>query len=99
MTVSRCIRKQPGVATATQEKVDNALRELNYRPHPFVSAHMSQIRRSKGSTPTANLAYLTFGDHPEVWQKHMPTKITFEGAQQTASEYGFNISQIWADDP
>ena len=97
MTASRCVRRQPGVAPATQAKVEAAIEALNYQQHPFVSALMRQVRSSGKQVPAANLAFLFFGPSEKAAWSRVVVKESFEGAKETAAANGFSLSSIWAN--
>ena len=57
-TVSRALRDDPRQSVATRRRVHAVARELGYRPHPMVTALMTQIRTTRRTRFHGNLAVL-----------------------------------------
>jgi DNA-binding LacI/PurR family transcriptional regulator len=57
-TVSRALRGDPRLFRSTIERVQAAAAELGYRPNPWVSALMAQVRARRRPGPAAALAYV-----------------------------------------
>lgn len=58
-TVSRALRNAPGVSVAVRDRVQQAARELHYRPNPLVSALIRTRRSPQRGKYQATLAFFT----------------------------------------
>ncbi|MCC5847501.1 MAG: LacI family DNA-binding transcriptional regulator [Verrucomicrobia bacterium] len=92
ITVSRALRDVPNVSAETKAKVREVAERMGYKPNPLVGAYAAQIRRSKGTSPACNLAWLgselTPGHKDFAWIR--PYR---EGVAARAKELGFALEQ------
>jgi LacI family transcriptional regulator len=97
MTVSRVLREDPAVATATRRKVQAAARELGYVPNPKLARLMSEMAHSR-SHPNAlgELALITTEESEHGWKKYYHQMGCYEGAMAEAKAYGYNLLPVWA---
>ncbi len=58
MTVSRALRKQPGVSASEQARIQAVADRMGYRPDPFVTAFLQTTRFNKSRTRKATLGLL-----------------------------------------
>ena len=90
ITVSRALRDAPNVSAETKARIRKVAEEMGYRPNPLVAAYTSQIRRTQGTSPACNLAWLgselTPGHKDFAWIR--PYR---EGVVTRAAELGFAL--------
>jgi LacI family transcriptional regulator len=98
-TVSRALRGSRSLRGTTIQKVRRAAQELDYRSNPLVSDMMRHLRVLGRATPGGTLAYLVFGETPNVWKAHLTFVGFHQGATARAQELGFRIETFWADAP
>jgi LacI family transcriptional regulator len=95
MTVSRVLRHTGNVKESTRLKVEQAVRELNYRPNPYMQTLMTSNRHRK-TTHQANLAWLA--PYP-LSHPHSPVMALFQKvAKQRAETLGFGLEVISLSD-
>lgn len=98
MTVSRVLRGERTVRSATADKVMAAVERLGYRRNPLVQTLMTSVRRRRVGRE-ANLAWIAVPrsyDSPEIQMRALRQK---EGAQVRAASFGFGFEEILLDDP
>lgn len=97
MTVSRALRDDPDVASATREKVQEMAKALGYVPNPKLARLMSEIAHSRSKAAVlGELALITTNDTESGWKKYYHQSACFEGAKEEARAYGYNILPVWA---
>jgi len=84
MTVSRALRNHPRQSAATRERIQKIARELGYRPHPYVSALMSDLSRLRRNPDVVNLAVLHFDSEEKV-----RTHSYYKGIVRRANALGY----------
>jgi LacI family transcriptional regulator/LacI family fructose operon transcriptional repressor len=100
-TVSRALRNDPRIPEATRRRIQRIAANLNYRPHPLVSALIAVRRaRRRPSFPVtlAFLAHVSRDDHD-----YQPHQYTYEahlaGAQAAAEEQGYQVQLFPINSP
>jgi LacI family transcriptional regulator len=83
MTVSRVVRGTGGISPATRERVDAAIRKLDYRPDPALSA-LAAYRTRAGGGRGSRLAFLFCDVNPYSRQ-------VYEGAGSEAERLGYGV--------
>lgn len=58
-TVSLALRNASKIPTATRERIQALAAEMGYRKHPYIAAHMADLRRHHPARDRPTLAYLT----------------------------------------
>lgn len=89
-SVSHAFRGDHHVSPQTRQRILETADRLGYRPHPMVSALMSEIRRNKvveGETVLAMVDF--FKDTARM--RHTSRKLIFEGAAKRALELGYRL--------
>jgi len=90
-TVSKALRNDPRISEACCQSVQDHARKLGYRPHPLVSALMSQLHQSRRRSDPHHIAWL------DLWGRHEETatfpfgKELLAGARRRADELGYSI--------
>ena len=98
MTVSRVLRNAGYAAPDTRQRVLETVERLGYRPHPMVSALMTQIHQGKLSQPDHVLAYLTNSPTRGGWQENPTYCQFFEGAVARGARRGYRVEEFWLGD-
>src|SRR4051812_24644133 len=85
MTVSRALRKHPNISPETRTKVEQAARQLGYRPNPLVSALMSYRRAVKPIHLHTCLAFVTNFPTRDGWKHLKMYQEFYQGAMESAA--------------
>lgn len=96
-TVSLCLRNSPRISAETRARVLEAVRQLDYRPNPFVCALM-RSRRRRGAAPGGPiLAFMTAFPTRDGWRQLETTVFQqmFEGARARAVQCGYQLQEFW----
>jgi len=93
MTVSRALKNQPEISTASRQRICALAREMGYRPHPYVSALMSGVAKNRQARADVCLAVLHF----ETYQKTLPHAY-YRGVCTRAADLGY-IAEPFHYDP
>lgn len=92
-TVSLALRHHPSISVSMQKKIADLAEQLDYRPNPFVSAHMAALRSSRKVELRANIAYLISHDRAfNLDSLHRFQEAYYEGAKEEASNLGYGLS-------
>ncbi len=98
-TVSRALQGNPRLKPETIAAVRAAAQAAGYRVNPFISDTMRRVRTRGRLGHFGAIAYLTFHDSVNGWQRN-PTYLRFhEGAVRRAHDLGFSLDTIWACEP
>jgi LacI family transcriptional regulator len=89
-TVSRALQNHHSIPLETRDRIRQIAQELGYCPNPFVTANMTQIKRSKRPGIKAVLAYLS----PAPLSVYLSSNHYFESARQKAHQLGFELDPI-----
>lgn len=95
MTVSRVLRKQRNISSATQEKVLQIAKQLGYRPNPLVAALMSYRRAAHPVKSFSTLGYITNFPTREEWKQRSLFREFYEGAAESADRHGYRLEEFW----
>jgi LacI family transcriptional regulator len=95
MTVARVLRNDARVSPVTAAKVRALVKRHGYRPHPMVTALMTQLQATRRTSFRPTVAYLNTWWPPAAWQR-CPTKTSqFNGAKARAEELGYKLEMFW----
>ena len=89
MTVSRALKDNPRQSKATRERVQKIARDLGYSPHPYVSALMDNLARTRSAPPKVNMAVLHFDP-----ANHPPRHDYFDGILARAQALGYHAEAV-----
>lgn len=94
-TVSRALKRHPGIPEKTREKIMAVVKKLKYVPDPMLSslAAYKNSRRPVGFL--ANLAWITNFPSEEGWKENPHFPFYYEGAKTRAAELGYGLDTIW----
>lgn len=93
-TVSRALRNDPRISTATRERVRIAAQQMGYRPHPMVSALMALRQRGGEESATSTIALVTDYHAAEPWGAKDVCRWEYAGMQARATELGYRIEEF-----
>lgn len=97
MTVSRALRGDSNVDPDTAARIREVADRLGYHRNLLVSTVMSTMRGSKNPLCNPIIAFLSANSastHPE---QRLASQLYFQGAQQRASECGFDVEEYVVD--
>lgn len=99
-TASVILRNLKGCSDATRDRVQQAAKELGYRPHPYLSVLMSQIHHNRYRRIEAAIAWmhgwpLSF---EEACKLPFGPGRRFEAARKRALELGYRLEPFWIQD-
>lgn len=83
MTVSRVVRGTAGISPATRKRVGAAIRKLDYRPDPALSA-LAAYRTRAGGGRGSVLAFLFCDENPY-------SRLVYDGARAEAERLGYGV--------
>ena len=105
-TVSLALKNSPRLQTKTREHIHKIAQQLGYRINPFISAFMSDLKRSKTANQSIiTLAYLagtrlsknsTKEWNPEENLRHPETR---NGALERAKQLNYKLETFYWDQP
>ncbi len=98
-TVSRALRHDPLVAEATSEKVRQVADRLGYKPNPYISALMAQLRTARPLSFKSVIALIDTLPDRHVWKKFAVQRKFHDGATKQAERLGYQVERFWAHEP
>jgi LacI family transcriptional regulator len=96
-TVSLALSNSPRLPAATRLRVQAVARQMSYRTHPLVAAHM-RSRRQRATTPSGpGLALINAQLTPDGWRHSTATVLRqmYTGAMARARERGYSPQEFW----
>lgn len=100
--VSLALSGRRGVSDKTIRHVRAVAAEINYKPHPYVSTLMKQVRQRKRVRAEVNLAWLHYGPFSYKRDFKLPygNYTTYAAALNRARELGYaEIEPFWCTEP
>lgn len=98
-TVSLALRNSPSIPEATRQRIRAIAAQLGYYPDPALQALVA-YRKSRMPTHTKEtLAWITHGETRWGWRQVHAHEQSFIGAQQKATELGYQIEHFWLGEP
>lgn len=91
MTVSRALRRQPGVSPEVQQRVLRVAESIGYRPNPLVQTLMEQVRTGRVGPGAATIALLMPQFDNAAWGKSDWLHRIVDGVQARAKVRGFHL--------
>ncbi len=92
-TVSLALRNHSKISEATRVRVQALAREMGYRMHPLVSAHMAYLRTLRPQ-PSTGFCIAFIGDRPQrVIEADRRTQVRryFRSARERAADLGYDL--------
>jgi DNA-binding LacI/PurR family transcriptional regulator len=99
MTVSRALRNQSNLSSATRAKVQQIAKKLGYRPNPLVSALMSYRRAARPVRQNLSLGFITNFPAREGWRVSKIYEDFHRGAAESADRHGYRLEEFWLRSP
>jgi len=97
--VSLALRNDPQISPARRAEIQEAARELGYRPNALVSTLMSHIRQAKSPPRHTGLLYLVTGPAATAGFPGSTPDLCFRGARDQAAKRGFGLELFWLREP
>ncbi|MDQ8193506.1 LacI family DNA-binding transcriptional regulator [Coraliomargarita sp. SDUM461004] len=92
-TVSRALNNQPKVSAALRARVLETANTMGYRPNPYVTRHMEEMRRGQRLPNLSNVAYLNF-----FAKKNPHYQRVINGAKARAEQLGYHFQIVDCDE-
>jgi LacI family transcriptional regulator/LacI family fructose operon transcriptional repressor len=89
-TVSKALRHDSKVSSATRDLVQQAARKIDYSPNPYVGQVMSSMRRRNTANFRGNIA-LVFKDSSLPLAADIRHKQIIKDVRERAEELGYQI--------
>lgn len=97
--VSLALRNHPSIPERTRERIKAIAEEMGYRPNPYVSALMKQVRRRRRVVERPTIAYVTSHPDKDGWRDRGVFRRNFAGACRRAAELGYKVEEVWLKEP
>jgi LacI family transcriptional regulator len=97
-TVSRALRNDPRLASATRERLLQLARDRGYVPDPMLCSLMSYRKRIQPPRYQATLAWVTSYPTADGWRRYEKVE-HFRGAVRRAKELGYEVGEFWLNQP
>lgn len=98
-TVSYALRNDPKIPAETRARVQEAARELGYRPNPRVAELLAQIRRGRRHPEGERLAFVWVHTTRKEAAGSAFLRGVIDGARQRARQNGYELEEFWPEDP
>ncbi|MEM6821603.1 MAG: LacI family DNA-binding transcriptional regulator [Verrucomicrobiota bacterium] len=98
-TVSRALRNDPLVSRETCELVRKAAEKVGYKPNPYVSTLMTQVRSSRPIPFKAVIALIDTLPTVTYWKDYAVQRKFHEGAEKQSKRLGYRLERFWASEP
>jgi DNA-binding LacI/PurR family transcriptional regulator len=102
MTVSYALRDHTRIAPATRQRIKALAAQMGYQPDPALSALAAYRHSRHREKINRMLGLVTFGNDKDSWKSGGSRGYmveVFAGIEERASELGYSIDILWADDP
>lgn len=96
MSVSRALRGDPKCGPELRVRIQQVAQRLGYRPSPFVSALLTQVRRRRTSGYEATIAILDAGRRAGDYRRSATLRGFVDGARTQAERAGFHVDEFHA---
>lgn len=90
-TVSRALKRDPALPSATISRINAIAKELGYRRNPLTTALMEARRRGSPARFQASIGLLIYSDKPSHSSDRSWLARVYRGAREAAEESGFAI--------
>jgi DNA-binding LacI/PurR family transcriptional regulator len=94
MTVSRAMRRQPGVSPEVAKRIMRLAETMAYRPNPFVQALMTQVRTGKAGAGPRAIALVVPQFDDAAWGGQDWIRRGIHGASERAQQKGFTLEVV-----
>ncbi len=93
--VSLALRGDASVSPALRKKAKAVARKLGYRPNPYVSSLMSQIRVARKPSEQGSIALVVDRYQEQAWLRHESYSVYHRGLVRRAGELGYRIEPFF----
>ena len=94
-TVSLALNQSPKIREETRQRINKLAREMGYRAHPYIGAHMASVRAGRVKFVQESIAYVYANPDGVDWatscKQPWGPKRKFEAASQAAFEKGYSL--------
>lgn len=90
-TIHRVLQNHPNIAPDLRRAVLEQVQRLGYRPNPYVSSLMSQVRTGRVQNVQAGLGYLTLEKNRPGRNAGVRPPRVFHAAGERATQRGYNL--------
>ncbi len=97
VTVSYALRDHPRVHPETRRRIQEAARELGYRPNPLVTALMASVRTKRPPRHAGTIAFLARWSEAARELNARANGLFLAGARDRAESLGWRIDDIACD--
>lgn len=97
--VSLALRGERSVSAELRRKVISTAKKLGYRPNPYVSSLMAQIRVSRKPSEQGAIALIVDRYEEDEWLRHESYSVYHQGLVRRAHELGFQIETFFLQTP
>jgi LacI family transcriptional regulator len=98
-SVSYALRNHPKIPAETRERIQQAARELGYRPNPRVSTLMAHIRRAHAREYAERIAFVWVHTSRAEAKRDPFLRDVHRGASERAHQMGFQLEQFFTNEP
>jgi LacI family transcriptional regulator len=98
-TVSRALRDHPAIPHSTRQRIKTIADELGYRPNPFVTVLMSQLKLVKRTDVTSTLALVSAFPLGTGWKDNPSVTRMVEGAIVQSNRLGYRLETFYLAEP
>jgi len=91
MTVSRALRRQPGVSPEVARRIFRLAETMGYRPNPLVQALMAQVRTGRAKISSRVIALVLPQNDDPTWGQQEWIRRGIQGAAERAEQTGFRL--------
>ncbi len=97
--VSLALRGDPSVSANLSRRARAMAKKLHYRPNPYVSSLMSQIRSARQPSEKGVIALVVDHFTEREWHAHESYRVYFQGLTQRADELGYRMEGFFLREP
>jgi LacI family transcriptional regulator len=99
VAISLALRGDLSISASLRKRVRAAAKRLGYRPNPYVSTLMSQIRAGRKPSEKGVIALLVDVYSRQDWHKHESYRVYFQGLSRRCGELGFRLESFFLTEP
>jgi DNA-binding LacI/PurR family transcriptional regulator len=93
-TISLALRRHPEIPETTRLKIEQAAKELGYRPDPQLSALAAYRTRNRRTRYQCMIGVVTDYDRTDEWREYHTGQRIYEGMKRRAEELGYGLEEF-----